>query len=151
MSALQQVSAPAAVLPLVRLPDWQIRLAALVEDRLHQPFAWGARDCCLWAADAVHAITGVDFGAAYRGAYSTPESAAKVFRQVRGLERLCDGLLGDRVLPILAQPGDVGLVSEPLGDALCVHVGGAWMAQGPAGLVAVDAAHVRQAWRCVRA
>jgi hypothetical protein len=138
----------AAHLPLRRLPDWQLRMAALVEDRLHAPFVWGARDCCLWAADVVHAVTGVDFGAPYRGTYSTQAEAAAIFRAVRGWPRLCSALLGPAIAPAMAQPGDVGLVDSADGPALAAHVGGAWMSQGPEGLLQVDPQYVVQAWRC---
>lgn len=131
-----------------RLPDWQLRLAALVEDRLHAPFEWGLRDCCLWAADCVQAVTGVDPAQDIRGQYASRESASAVFRRLRGLERACAGRLGAWVLPALAQPGDVGMTQEAEGPALVVHVGSCWMAQSARGLVPVRDAAVLRAWRC---
>lgn len=131
----------------MRLGDWQIRLAALVEDRLHQPFAWGVRDCCLWAADAVLAVTGADPAHDIRGTYDCKETAGEVFRRLRGLESACDDRLGARVLPAMGQPGDVGLFAED-GPALAVNVGSCWMAQGPDGLRPIRDDSVRLAWRC---
>ncbi len=42
---------------LARTPGWPRRLSDLVAERHGAAFAWGSRDCCLWAADAVLALT----------------------------------------------------------------------------------------------
>ncbi len=134
--------------PLHRLPDWQTRLAALVESRLHQPFQWGARDCCLWAADVVHAVTGTDFGAQYRGTYATEAEAGALFVRLRGIERLCNQALGEPINAAMAQTGDIGLTEEVAGPALVANVGGFWMGQGPDGLMPVADGAIKAAWGC---
>lgn len=144
MTALADV----AVLPLARLPDWQTRMAALVEARLALPFEWGSRDCCLWAADVVHAVTGVDFGAAYRGTYATQQEAGAVFVRMRGIARICTSLLGEPIDKEMAQPGDIGLTEEKDSPALVAYVGGAWMGQGPDGLVPIHPESIATVWGC---
>jgi hypothetical protein len=48
------------------------------------PFEWGARDCCLWAADAVRALTGIDIAEEYRGKYNTELQAYRLLQSVTG-------------------------------------------------------------------
>src|SRR5258708_4686376 len=61
-----------------RLEDWVVRLEAFIKERTAQPFKWGSQDCCLFAADAIEAITGVDLAADFRGKYSGAETAKAV-------------------------------------------------------------------------
>ena len=151
MSAPATASAPAAAtlgeLPARRLQDWPIRLEALLQARMAAPFEWGVRDCCLWAADAVQAITGHDPAADIRGTYSTLEQAWDVQRGLGGMEAAFAQRLGPAVSAVRAQVGDVGLIggTRPAG---VVYVGGAWLAQGHEGLVPVDENKVFAVWRC---
>ena len=50
-----------------RLQDWPSRLAEFVESRRDVGFARGKADCCMLVADAVQAMTGVDYAARWRG------------------------------------------------------------------------------------
>jgi hypothetical protein len=50
-----------------RYEDWPQRLVAAIEAARGRPFSWGAMDCCLFAADVVLAMTGVDYAAGFRG------------------------------------------------------------------------------------
>ncbi len=45
---------------VVRLPDWDARLAALIVACSQRTFAWGAHDCMTFAGAAVEALTGDD-------------------------------------------------------------------------------------------
>ena len=75
---------------LTRLPDWQLRLDALVRERRGQAFAWGARDCCLWGADVVLAVTGREKGdAAHREHDEHGEDPHHGVRHPRLLRRAC--------------------------------------------------------------
>lgn len=137
-----------AAAPLARRPDWQLRLAALVERRQAQPFAWGASDCCTWASDVVEAVTGHDPAADVRGTYSGWLGALVQAKERGGLPHVCAQRLGARVRPALAQPGDIGLAREGSMPMLVAHTGGCWMGQGPDGLVPVRPDAVVVAWRC---
>ena len=55
----------------MRLPDWEARLAGLLDRVRDLPFALGRWDCALFAGAAVEAVTGVDIAAPFRGRYST--------------------------------------------------------------------------------
>lgn len=152
MSAPATASAPVATtlaaLPTRRLQDWPIRLEALLQARMGAPFEWGARDCCLWAADAVLAITGHDPAADIRGTYADEAEALAMVRRLHGIKTAFRQRLGPATTTALAHVGDVGLVLQAESPAAAVYVGGSWLAQGPEGLVPVDEAGVFAVWRC---
>jgi hypothetical protein len=139
-------------LPSHRLPDWQPRLAALFAARAAMPFTWGQFDCCLFAADAVLAVTGHDPAQDLRGTYATAAEAAAVLRQAGGVVGVAISRAGPVVRPQLAQPGDVGLsLLDPAAPTLAVWGGTAWHAPGASGLVPVPPHAVVRAWRCTAA
>ncbi len=131
------------MLQLVRYPDWAARLHAALLARRRTPHQWGQFDCALCAADLVAAMTGEDFGARWRGTYSTEEEAETLLKMVgwgdlagladahlpRRLERprrgdvvLADGLYGP-FLAVVAQAGQIagptarGVGLTPIGEA----------------------------------
>lgn len=130
---------------LTRLPDWPARLSALVAAAHVQPFAWGTHDCCLWAADAVLALTGTDPAAGLRGRYSQVQGAHRLLAAHGGLrgvvQRHCPAL----PTPHQAWEGDVGLVhvDRPM---LAVRVADVWLCAATRGLHAVPAAAASMAW-----
>ena len=138
------------IAPPQRHPDWARRLEALVSERLAQPFAWGQRDCALWAADVVQACTGVDVAADVRGRYTDRISAVRAYKRLGGLTRACDARLGAAIDPALAQVGDIALADEAGKHMLVSNGGGHWMGQGPAGLVTIREDVILRAWRCTR-
>lgn len=131
---------------MTRLPDWPARLAALVARAHGQRFAWGVHDCCLWAADGVHAVTGHDPAAALRGAYSTDVEAYRIVRASGGLRGLGDSLGAPRIHPRAAMAGDVGLVQGSKRVMAGVCVGEVWMVAATAGLLALPFEAARFAW-----
>jgi len=138
-----------AALPTLRLRDWPERLAALFAARAAQPFVWGEFDCCLFAADAVLAVTGHDPAADLRGTYTTAAGATRVLERFGGVAGVAIARAG-RVVPVaMAQPGDVGLSHFDAGrPALAVWGGSAWHVAGALGVVVVPTATVVRAWRC---
>lgn len=131
----------------LRLPGWHARLIALIEARKTAPFAWGSNDCCLWAADAVLAMTGTDPAADLRGTYSTARGAASALRQVGGMAG-AGARCGAEIPPLCAATGDVGLVSSNgERDAGAVCIGEQWLAVVRNGLGLVELTAARRAWR----
>lgn len=129
-----------------RLHDWQLRLADFARERRALPFAWGANDCCLFAADAVVAITGEDPAEGLRGC-TTAMRAARVLRAHGGVQGLADARLGDRVGPLMARVGDVVLVQIGNQAALGVCNGASLIGPGPGGIVGIGMGHAKAAWR----
>jgi hypothetical protein len=131
---------------MTRLRDWPSRFAALVAAARARPFAWGSHDCCLWAADAVQAVTGRDPAAQWRGTYSSEIGAFRVVLALGGLPAIA-ALGGVEIPPGLAIQGDVGLVRWPDGiHSLGVCAGaGRWLVVGDEGLVTLQDCET-QAW-----
>jgi len=131
----------------MRLKDWPSRFAALVAEP--RPFAWGENDCCLWAADAVLALTGEDRASAYRGVYSDARGALRVLESLGGLEGAA-ALAGPEIAPAFATVGDVGLIDAGAEDgslSLGVCGGDIWLCVGESGLLRFPYAAAKRTWR----
>jgi hypothetical protein len=110
-----------------RLDDWEKRLAAYLDGVRDDVDALGPLPCARFAAEAAHAITGVDYYAPYRGRYKTETGAAKVLRRIGGgdLPSTFD-LHFEQKPPAFAQRGDLVFDGEVMGvcvggTALFVH------------------------------
>ena len=79
---------------LVRLPDWEARLAPVIAAAQAARFAWGEHDCCVFAADCVQALTGVDLLAPVRGRYRSAYTAARLVTAEGGLQAAVSRVLG---------------------------------------------------------
>lgn len=121
-------------------------MEAVIQSRMHAPFAWGSHDCALFAAEVVLAITGIDLAAEYRG-YSTEAGAAKILKRQGGLEGIATRALGESRSPLLARPGDVGLVMNDGRECLGVCTGATWHVPGTHGLVALPLSDAIKSWR----
>jgi hypothetical protein len=133
----------------VRLDNWPSLLAAFLADE--KPFVWGRRDCCLFAADAVLCITGIDPAIDFRNRYTTAQGAARVLKKYGGLEGAAERITMDHgmmEIPVsMSQRGDVALIDSPLGDALAVvNLKGGVTAQGPDGPTHHNICVARRAW-----
>jgi hypothetical protein len=115
-----------------RTEGWEARLARLIERAPNVPFAWGTRDCCLWAADGVEALTARDPAASWRGGYDNEEGALRTLRAVLGAdvhpsryieamaERIASEIGATESTEAFARRGDIALLDGPLGRALAV-------------------------------
>lgn len=133
-----------------RLRDWQSRLQLCLAERWTRRFVWGSHDCALFGADCVLAQTDYDPAAGLRGTYSDAAGAARVIRDLGGLRAIAAARLGAEVTPLLAQPGDIGLVMSGGRECFAVCTGDAWIAPSIDGLEHVPMACAMTAWRCVR-
>ena len=132
---------------LQRFPDWPQRLAHALEARRALPHVWGENDCALFAASMVEAITGVDFGAEFRGQYSD-EAGAREMMEAWGWADLA--ALADDCLPPQegrARRGDVVLVDGRFGPFLGVVWSGGVIGPGPRHAILWPAAQYERAWR----
>lgn len=132
----------------MRLKDWPSRLQAVFSAARARPFAWGEHDCCLQAAAAVQACTGVDLAAPWRGTYSTAAEAARLLQSLGGLRALA-ARAGPEIDPAFATAGDVGLVvGEDGAELLAVHSGQVWAAVSANGLEVVrEPSRIVSAWK----
>lgn len=132
---------------MTRLPTWQTRFALLCIERQNRSFEWGSHDCCLWAADAVHALTGQDFAEGLRGTYATTAEAARMLAQVGGVRKLATQTLGDPVSPLMAAVGDVVLFEQDGRGLLAVCNGGTALAVAERGLEPLPMIAALAAWK----
>lgn len=137
----------------MRRPDWEARLGAYLRACRDTPFAWGRHDCCLFAAGAVIAMTGIDLMGEFRGRYRTPRGAIRALRRhgAGTLEATMDGKLL-AIEPAYAKRGDLVLANYGEGEgALCVVLGRDAAAVGAEGdregLVTIGRAQWRRAWQ----
>ena len=126
-----------------RLEDWDKRLNDYL--RTVGPFAWGTNDCCLFAANGVQAMTGIDFAEPYRG-YSTARGALEKLGS-DGIEGVASKAWGEPKHPAYAQRGDPVLISLDDGEkalGLCVGTKAASVGQG--GIVMLPMSRAVLAW-----
>ena len=130
-------------IPVIRLPDWRVRLEAYLRDLRGQPFVWGRLDCALFAAGAVEAMTGVDLARGWRGYRSQAEGLRKL--AAAGYETHADLVAKSltEIHPSAVQMGDVVLIE----GALAIVQGRFAYAIGPAGLGLISLAASDRAWR----
>lgn len=94
----------------MKLPEWPERLAAVVDERRRELFAWGTNDCATFAADCVLAMTERDPLGAVRGSYDDEEGALAEIG-ADGLEARITATLGPPVARTLLGRGDLALIA----------------------------------------
>lgn len=109
-----------------RIDNWHLQLNSFLIGHGSTRFSWGSIDCCLFAADAVRAITGVDIADDFRAKYSDQASAFGLIKSVTGGSSVVDAIahcagkhgLAEWVgaegqpLPLMARRGDLVAVSN---------------------------------------
>ena len=139
-----------------RIENWQCALSAFLAEREELLFRYGQHDCCLFACDAVAAITGVDVGAVYRNAYQNRTEAMKAVSHqtgVRSIRAAAEKVTKAHAMPQLAvltaQRGDVVMIRRGVDYSLgIVDLTGAKIAVAAArGLLRVDLQFAIAAWR----
>lgn len=102
---------------LKRVRDWRARLSDVIEDRRRTPFD-EIKNCGVFLADCVFAMTGVDLAAKYRGKYKSVAEGIILLRR-DGYHDLCAFLEKhlDEIPPAMARSGDVMAFVTDLGWA----------------------------------
>lgn len=138
-----------------RFDTWPKLLGDFAASRRDTPFAWGENDCCLFACDAVLAMTGVDMAADFRGKYDDALGARRML-DAQGCEtvgELATAIAAKhylREVPVLyAQRGDVVLLLNEGRNLLGIvtHDGTEVWAPGEDELQVWPLARCERAWR----
>jgi hypothetical protein len=127
--------------------DWQVRFEAFIAARTAKPFTWGTNDCAIFAADCVHAITGVDVALPAFRRHATERQAARLLKRHGGVLGIATAALGQPVPASTAQVGDVVLTKAGGRDMLAVCNGATCIAPGPHGLAVLPMADISLCWR----
>lgn len=109
------------------------------------PFEWGQNDCCLFAANAVEVITGVDPAKKYRG-YKTKLGAAKKLKDL-GIEGAWTKEFGEPINPKLLRRGDVVLFDNEGDLAVGICIGTHFFAVGEDGLLRFPMSKAIKGWK----
>lgn len=117
-----------------------------IESRKNTPFKWGENDCCLFACDAVLAMTGRDYSTGFRGEYDNEVGALKVVKKAGGIRAIATAALGAEIKPLTAQRGDIVMLEIPR-PTLGVCVGDRVAATGENGLEYRSLSTATCAWR----
>lgn len=131
----------------MRLHNWPQRLAEAVTAANEKTFGYGLHDCCLFTADVVQAITGVDYAESLRG-YTSEQEAYEIVEHYGSITAMVSALLGaEPIHPAHAMRGDVVLAEyggrETLGICLGAHCA---FAQVGVGLRMLPRASASRAW-----
>jgi hypothetical protein len=145
-------------MPLKRQKHWETRAYhKFLISRAKTPFAWGANDCALFAADGIQAITGVDIAADFRGKYADEASALALIKSVCGGATVADAAvycakqhgLAEWQHPLCARRGDLVVFTAPTGSLVAglVHLSGRHIvAVGEQGLYRFSISKVLRSW-----
>lgn len=136
----------------MRFEDWPARLHRFFAVHRAEPFAYGERDCCLFACNWILEATGLDLAADFRGQYDSHLSAARVLKAAGGVEAIAERQTtahGFAEIPVaLARRGDVMLTDTQFaGPALGICDGMHGVFPGIDGLSLVPISQCRRAWR----
>lgn len=133
-----------------RISNWPRALADFVDSRRNEPFLWGKHDCCLFAADAALAITGIDAAAHLRGTYDSAMSAMRIINLNTDLEtlidRCCSGVGFEHTKLKFAMRGDVVMIGDERPWAGVV-MGDIVAGPGEHGVVFASIGKAVKAWR----
>jgi hypothetical protein len=127
----------------MRHQDWEKRLDDFLKNV--GPFEWGANDCCMFAVNAVEAITGDDHGKPYRG-YKTGLGAARRLEKFSGAEGIASIELGAPKPVNLAKRGDVISLQNGENIILGICLGVKIAAISEEGLTFFSMSVARNAW-----
>lgn len=144
-------------MPLKRTMHWRTReLNQHLLERVKAPHVYGQNDCCLFAADGVKAMTGVDIAEDFRG-YTTEQAALAKIVKVTGGSTVEDAAvycaqkygLPELQYPLMAQGGDLVLIQEADGFKMgLIHLSGTCaVVPGELELRRIPLTAIKRAWR----
>lgn len=110
--------------------DWEFRLEFYINASVHRLFRYGQFDCCLFAADAILEMTGVDVMKELRG-YKGAKAARDLLNKLGGIENALEGIARDNAMeevPLLkAQRGDMVLIPGKRPAVGILSLDGSWV------------------------
>jgi hypothetical protein len=144
-------------MPLKRKLHWDTRhLHQFFLDTANTQFEWAKNDCCIFAANAIEAITGVDIADDFRGKYTDQLSALRLIATVTGGSTVADAAahcatkhgLVEHAYPLMAKRGDLVVIDN--GGTLIagvVHLNGMHVISvGESGAVRLPITSVVRSW-----
>jgi hypothetical protein len=101
---------------MMRVAIWEQALSDYISSKRDEPFQYGVNDCCMFAAGAVEAMTGVDPMEEFKGTYSDLRGSIKALKEIGDgdLETTLDSKF-EEVAISHAQRGDLAFFDESVG------------------------------------
>lgn len=135
--------------------DWKTRFSNYLPHVINKPFKWGAQDCCMFAADSIYVMTGIDILEEYRNKYSSAKGAQKILDEHGGtlskfLTVVCRKHGLKKAEPNIAQNGSLCLIKTDIGDAAAILWNGKVWAQGPDGVITAPKSVIKRIWNLPR-
>lgn len=143
---------------LSRIDNWEHELNRFVQENQRRSFQYGQFDCCLFVADAIQSITGVDIAAAYRGRYQTRKEAIALAIEIAGvpsIQAVVDNAAATfeipEIEPLRAGRGDMVLLRRASGRDYSLSVVALngrellWACKDGIGRISLESGH--RAWR----
>lgn len=146
-----------------RTQHWLTReFDTFLRESKNKPFTWGSNDCCLFAANGIEAITGVNIADDFRGKYTDETSAFALIKTITDGTTVADaaaycakkhGLTEwtdktGKPLPLMAKRGDLVVVSNAgtLIAGLVDQSGRYVAAMSETGIIRLSIKSVQRAW-----
>ena len=151
------------MMTITRTPHWLTReLDTFMREHSNDAFEWAVQDCCLFAANAIEAMTGVDIASDFRGRYTDEASAFALIKELTGGDTVADaaaycaakhGLVEwadkeGKPTPLRAMRGDLVVVSNA-GRLIAgvVDLSGRYVAaMSDKGIVRLSITNIQRAW-----
>ena len=138
-----------------RKENWKQSLTEFLAHARRTNFEWGKNDCCMFACDAIQAMTGEDLGSEFRGLYDDEASAMLSLLELgyTGIENLVEKkFLSRDVLEIpvsMAMQGDVVVLESnetPFGATIGICLGAFSIIPGEKELIKFKTRRFKRAW-----
>tara|TARA_B100000686_G_C16621135_1_gene879294 strand:- start:81 stop:551 length:471 start_codon:yes stop_codon:yes gene_type:complete len=138
-----------------RRENWEHFLSEFIFKRKDCPFEYGKNDCCLFVADAVEVMTGIDTAEDFRFQYKGKKEAYNLLYRFSGgyiletVRKLTKAYGMPEIKPGFASRGDVVLIDGLMGEALGIvdMSGTKIVVPGKKGLTAFPFEVIKKAWR----
>ena len=102
----------------VRVDNWSEIIDEELEKARFKTFKYGEFDCCLFVADIVEKMTGIDHAKAFRGQYKSKSKAMKLINN--DIRSTLNDILGRESNTLESVRGDVLLLKN---KQLAIHTG----------------------------
>lgn len=139
---------------LTRIERWASALDAFLRANRRRRFSYGSWDCCLFACDAILAMTGTDIGAAYRNAYRSRHGARCAIAEATGGVSVLDAAESVTAafgMPSVAVPearrGDLAVIPRPRGFSAGIVTGPGIAVLTRIGISELPIGRACRAWR----
>lgn len=131
--------------------DWEVRLESHITASVHRLFRYGCFDCCIFAADAILEMTGVDVMKKLRD-YKGAKAAKRILSDLGGMEKALEIIAGenrmDEVAVLKAQRGDMVLIPGKRPAVGILSLDGSWVVvPSVRGVYRIPLTLCKRAWR----